>query len=113
MRRDTGESDADQADLAVIGRRDRRLGAANRLENLVGGSDQGLAAGRVSRTERVLRSNKRRPQLALEVFDRAAQRWLRDVQPVGCSAEVEFLGDGEERLQLCRHPWRRPTSIIA
>lgn len=27
-----------------------------------------------------------------------AQRWLRDVQPCGGVAEVEFLGDGDEVL---------------
>src|SRR5919201_1369515 len=36
------------------------------------------------------------PELGFEAADLLRERWLRDVKPCGSSAEVPFLGHGDE-----------------
>jgi hypothetical protein len=43
---------------------------------------------------------QRRPELALEVADLPTQWRLRDVQPLGGAAEVQFFGDGDEVAEV-------------
>jgi hypothetical protein len=52
-------------------------------------------------------------ELALECPDLRRKCRLRDVQPLGCAAEVQLLGDGEEVAQMPKLDVHRsrPTSL--
>ena len=40
-----------------------------------------------------------RTELQLEVLDVLGEGWLRDVEPFGGAAEMQFLGDGNEAAE--------------
>ena len=93
------EGDAHRTHLAVIGRRDRGPGATQRVENFLGRFDQGLARrGEPYRAGVAI--EQARAQLPLQLFDRPAQRWLGDVQPLGGAAEMQLLGHRQEGPDL-------------
>jgi hypothetical protein len=55
---------------------------------------------------------QRRAERVLELADLVAQRRLRDVQPRGGAAEVEFLGDGQEVAEQARLEVDRPRLSV-
>src|ERR1700756_3504262 len=47
----------------------------------------------------------------LHCLDLDAQRWLRDIQPLGCATEIQLLSDGHEVTQLAEVHLIYPQAI--
>ena len=97
--RHSGERDPHQARLGCARRTDRQLGPAHRRQHVPSGVDQRPAArGEAHRPGVALEQPG--SQFALQLLDRAAQRWLRHVQPLCGPAEMQLLGHGEKSAEL-------------
>ena len=66
-----------------------------------------LLSGCRQRDALAMADEERDAELILELLDVPAQRWLRDVQPLGGLGHAGFFGDGDERAQVAEIHGRR------
>jgi len=57
---------------------------------------QQVATGLGERDAVPMSHEQRNPELVFQLSDMPAERWLRDVEPLGCSRDAGFFGHGEE-----------------
>ncbi|GAB3109206.1 hypothetical protein GCM10027055_07020 [Janibacter alkaliphilus] len=105
MRGGPGEAHPDPTDLAGLGVRHRALGVLDGADDLLRRPDERLALrGEPHRAGGAL--EERAAEVALQLLDGAAQRWLGHVQPLRGPTEVELLGHREERPDVVQlHRW--------